>query len=363
MAVPIACAIICGCGAANSESNISKYSYVSLDTLYIVDTLQTFCEDPILDVSSVCFDGEGSIYYLDRFYCRIEKFNPEGNHVRSISRRGHGPGEISVPTGFTILNDDRLMVVDNASMRCLFFSPQGDFLGSSISWGSSVPNDIHAIGDSSFVGTVFSIEQVEQGVLIACNVSLFTASSEPDVTYYRREWCWSPESSHIMYEEYERIIYTADSNYNFYLVPDAGNYVIQMYDVYGNIKGTIERSDLTRVEKPEDVIDLEKEAFERRASQDQAYAGGYEPDPHYALIRGLGVADDGLLWVCRGDMYPTVVFDIWDHTGEIVKTVYIDPSLPVVFESCTVGTGGIVGYIQNSNGTLTLYLLGAATEE
>lgn len=356
--------LLTGC-KESENTNIHGYSSGSIvkDTLFVVDTLVIASGKPILDISSVCFDSEGNIYFLDRIMCRIEKFDQAGNHVRSVSQRGNGPGEISSPSGFTVLNDDRLLVTDNASMRGLLFSTEGEFLGFPITWESSVPGDVHAIGDSSFVGTIFFIDQTDQEILISCIIGRFTASPEAELCYYRREWPWSPENSHKIYEDYERILYTACQCHNFYLVPDAGDYLVQVFDRNGDLYHTLQRTDLERVPKPDSVISFEKEVFERRAVQDQAYTGGYTPYPYYTLIRSLGVDSQGNLWVCRGDSYPLVTFDVWNKDGEMLRTVFVDSSVTDVIEKCTAGSGGIVAYTQNSSGELTLFTLNTNINE
>lgn len=345
-----------GCGAT-VDSDTPGFSGTPTDTLYTADVLSLPDGEMILDVSSVCFDSEGSIYFLDRLQCRIEKFDPDGHHIRSISQKGDGPGEISSPNGFAVLGNDKLLVIDSSSMRCHIFSTDGEYLGSSTAWESSVPGDIHALGDSSYVGTAFNVLHGDQGVSISCTIGRYTSSSEPDVNYFTRSWNWTPESSHIIYEDYERILYTASSDNRFFLVPDAGEYLVQVYGTEGEILHNLQRSDLQRVLKPDSVIDLERELFERHAVQDQAYAGGYDPDEHYPLIRSLGVDSQGNLWVQRGDTHPQVIFDVWDPDGEPLKTVIVGGTYPDQIEKCRVGSGGIIAYTQDSGSGMVLFSL------
>ena len=343
-----------GCGGAAPESDVSTPT----DTLRILDTLTVADAGMILDVSSICYDSEGNTYFFDRVQSRIEKFDSHGAYVRSIGRRGEGPGEISVPGGFTVLGNDRLLVNDNGSMTSLLFSTEGDYLGAPISWRSSVPWDIHAMGDSSFVGTMLNVENGENGVSISFDVHRYTASSEPEVCYFSKEWNWSPETSHLLYEDIERILYTASPDNRFFIAPDAGEYLVQVCDSEGSLLHLLQRSDLQRVPKPDSIIDFEREVFEGRAAQDQGYTGGYSPDEYYPLIRSLGVDAQGNLWVQRGDSHPRVTFDVWAPDGGLLKSVVLADAPEEVIEKCAVGSGGITAFTEDTGDGMVLFSLG-----
>lgn len=53
-------------------------------------------------VDSAVDDG-GNVYLLDNQLCAVEVFSPDGEHLRSISRRGEGPGEVNAPIAMVML--------------------------------------------------------------------------------------------------------------------------------------------------------------------------------------------------------------------------------------------------------------------
>ncbi|NNF37315.1 MAG: hypothetical protein HKN71_01500, partial [Gemmatimonadetes bacterium] len=65
------------------------------------------------DVRGIEADDEGSIYVLDYQAAEVRVFSPEGSHVRTLSRRGEGPGEIGESNGF-VLAGDTLFVYDHS---------------------------------------------------------------------------------------------------------------------------------------------------------------------------------------------------------------------------------------------------------
>lgn len=82
--------------------------------------------DMFAQVHDVAVDGADRIYVLDRQYQDIRVFDAEGGHVRTIGRRGGGPGEFDGAYGMDIDPRDRLWVVERA--RYSVFDSTGAFL-------------------------------------------------------------------------------------------------------------------------------------------------------------------------------------------------------------------------------------------
>jgi len=53
---------------------------------------------------------DGSVYVLDNQLCQVVVISADGEHLRTISREGDGPGELRQPTGLVFLTDDVLGV-------------------------------------------------------------------------------------------------------------------------------------------------------------------------------------------------------------------------------------------------------------
>lgn len=59
---------------------------------------------------------------------QIEVFDPDGRHLRTIGKRGEGPGEFNFPSSVVVAPDGRLFVADTGNFRVQVFSPDGDFV-------------------------------------------------------------------------------------------------------------------------------------------------------------------------------------------------------------------------------------------
>jgi len=73
-------------------------------------------------------DDKGFVYVLDWGDCRIKVYNEAGRYVRSIGRKGQGPGEFQTPASFDLLALDRLCVHDAMQKRITVFSSDGECL-------------------------------------------------------------------------------------------------------------------------------------------------------------------------------------------------------------------------------------------
>jgi hypothetical protein len=73
-------------------------------------------------------DDQGSIYTLDQRKPRIDVFDRDGRHVRSIGRKGQGPGEFQTP--FFIAHSPSGEILVGEMARLSFFDRSGGFLRS-----------------------------------------------------------------------------------------------------------------------------------------------------------------------------------------------------------------------------------------
>jgi len=79
-------------------------------------------------IAGLVWQRDGSIAVLDAPAREIRFFDAEGEHLRSVSRRGAGPGELGGPTGMVAGPDGMLWVNDPSNSRISVFAPSGEFL-------------------------------------------------------------------------------------------------------------------------------------------------------------------------------------------------------------------------------------------
>ena len=94
------------------------------------------------------FDKDGNIIILD--HNRMWKFSRTGQFIKKWSRQGHGPGEITNPRSFYILNDT-IHVVDSPKIKK--FDISGNFISDiNVVNYSDFPSDIFASCEGYLIG-------------------------------------------------------------------------------------------------------------------------------------------------------------------------------------------------------------------
>jgi len=77
-------------------------------------------------IRSIAVDDVGRIYVLDSREAQVKVFDQNGTYVRSIGKRGQGPGEFTRPFSISITGQNEL-VVDDFTSRLALFSLEGEF--------------------------------------------------------------------------------------------------------------------------------------------------------------------------------------------------------------------------------------------
>lgn len=80
------------------------------------------------DLYDLVVDEDENIYVSDMNAARILVFNKIGKHIRTIGKKGQGPGEIARPLSICISPPDKLLVIDVGQFCIHYFSLKGEFL-------------------------------------------------------------------------------------------------------------------------------------------------------------------------------------------------------------------------------------------
>ncbi|HEY9857729.1 MAG TPA: NHL repeat-containing protein, partial [Stenomitos sp.] len=76
----------------------------------------------------MALDTKGNLLVLDFGTSSIHVFNPRGESVRTIGKRGNGPGEFAVPRELAVDRFGNLFVADTLNHRIQVFDPEGNFV-------------------------------------------------------------------------------------------------------------------------------------------------------------------------------------------------------------------------------------------
>jgi hypothetical protein len=79
-------------------------------------------------INDIDADDEGNIYVAEGISAHIRVFDENGNYLRTMGRKGQGPGEMQMPIYVQITSQNELVVHDYMAQRLSFFSLDGKYL-------------------------------------------------------------------------------------------------------------------------------------------------------------------------------------------------------------------------------------------
>ena len=94
-------------------------------------------EYAIGQIRDVVVDEAGIIYALDWQNTRVQVFDQAGAFVRTIGRKGQGPGELELPLTMSLVRNSGELAVHQATGRFSFFKTDGTFVRNFIFRGLS----------------------------------------------------------------------------------------------------------------------------------------------------------------------------------------------------------------------------------
>jgi hypothetical protein len=103
-------------------------------------------------VRDIAVDYEGNIYVADMSDCRVQKFNIRGTYLKTIGRRGHGPGEFESPRKVRIHSETGNIYVLDGTYSVEVFNRNGRHLKEirTKNWLA----DFRLSNDESIIGTL-----------------------------------------------------------------------------------------------------------------------------------------------------------------------------------------------------------------
>jgi len=79
-------------------------------------------------VRGITVDEDERIYVLDLKEAHIKVFHKTGEYLKTMGRKGQGPGEMQMPIYVQMTSKDEVMVHDTMAQRLSFFSRDGKYL-------------------------------------------------------------------------------------------------------------------------------------------------------------------------------------------------------------------------------------------
>jgi len=102
-------------------------------------------------IGDIEVDSEGNIFVLDCGNHRIQKYDKKGNFLRTIGKKGQGPGEFNAPLKLQLDNETGNIFVNDRLRTLVIFEEEGNYIDKDIHLGENL-HDFYLDSDKGIWG-------------------------------------------------------------------------------------------------------------------------------------------------------------------------------------------------------------------
>ena len=326
-----------GCGASE-ENRTASAQQVQLDSgpgviLFPVDSIGIELGDSnyvMGGVEGVAFGPDGNIAVLDCGRSTVRLYSPDGEYLRSIGRRGNGPGELQNITFMAVSEGGDIHLSGTGSEILGIHSYDyftGEWLGSSRTFVP--PSCLEGARSNSYVRKDINFEVNGDVITLPVSISLYeTGIEDPLVTYREDIFPFDPtdEVGMLELDWYGYDIAVGSGGMVFIAPRSTEEALIIVCDSAGNEIRTLQLP-YQPTERTEEEMEMERSILRAKALASDESPEGLEPDPFKPMIRGLETDGDGNLWVLQGGPC-TPTFTVINTEGDFLFTASVAPEPP-----------------------------------
>ncbi|MBU2502156.1 6-bladed beta-propeller [bacterium] len=282
-------------------------------------------------IAQMLHDDEGNIYLLDGQLSEIQVFDAAGEYLRTIGRRGEGPGEFMNAADMCWAPGGQLGVVQAWPGKIVMITPEGDpgsMYGLPFRSGGGFQSVSRAVGVGEtmvIAGTAWTREGEQE--LQLTYLKAYDAEGGEIASYHEGSAPAQFGGYEFVEEDY------VDFQRRWAAAPDGrvaaalsfGDYRIHVWNGDGTLDRIIERPGYRDVPRTSD----EKALFQTMYEQFTRWNPGssFRASDRHQAVGQLFFRDDGSLWVQSGQSRwrPAeglfTSFDVYDREGRFVQRV------------------------------------------
>ncbi|OGD23663.1 MAG: hypothetical protein A2Y70_06320 [Candidatus Aminicenantes bacterium RBG_13_64_14] len=231
-------------------------------------------------INDIEVDEEGLIYVIDDADSNIRVFDKDGGFLRTIGRKGQGPGEFQKPIGLQVTADDKLYVVDYSG-RAVYFSLEGDFLHQEL-----LPRPILPIKRDS-QGNLVGIEIAAPPPLGGKVIKKYDSHLKPLMVIATEEM-----GTRGIFDIGKPSCYCAVTESDQVIWGDSKEYVLYVLDPQGQLIKII-----TKEHKPQKISAADREGYEKRYAEPLKAGMKINFRSHYPAFSDIYADDTGRILV------------------------------------------------------------------
>lgn len=282
-------------------------------------------------VRDIEVDETGRIYVLDTKEVNMKVFDQGGNYIRTIGRKGQGPGELQIPVDIYIDDKDKIYISDVMNDRLSIFNNQGDFVSSFNFEEYSIGNivGVNKQDDITLIMNTTSKESGRNFIVFDYMVNVYSSRFEFIESLYRTT---IPIMQHFIKEgsrlalsvPYQKTLCcTLDSQGNV-SVAESQEYKIQVFSPDGKLIRQIEKEHERSNVSKQDVENYFNERFIQEDKNERKFwaetVKEQQKIPEYKPVFSKFYFDQDKLLVLGHEMdkKKNTFVDIFDSEGKYI---------------------------------------------
>ena len=273
-------------------------------------------------------DGRNRVYIFEYSESVIKVFGEDGKFLKTIGRKGQGPGEFGQAVYIGFCPDGRILVTDGQNRRTSFFGPEGDFL-SSYQWKTNIAIAYLLLDNASVVQESTFEAGKSRVFLKTFDFAGAEVKSWGEFFYPETKAITRGEMAITVGIPYSpRSVLTGDQTHGriYHCRNDA--YLIEVFDSGGRIFRKIDRP----YDRPPFTDADRAEFMARTSSGPKELADIYKdiPWPKVKTVTEQMLCDDrGFLWVATNETKDEggrklTAYDVFDAEGRYDARVWLD---------------------------------------
>ena len=272
-------------------------------------------------VRKIDVDDQGNIYVLEGGNCRLQKFDPDGQYLQTIGKKGQGPGEFERPSKLSFGEENNIYISEYRKIH--IFNGKGKFINSILL--SDFTTDFSIASDKSIFGIASIRTDVEskqcivkldtKGKMIK-NIAQFDYPAKP----VQRKGTDGTTMAFGLSHQYNQDLYFSRAVADKHIYAYSSEYSLFRVNLEGNLELIIKK------EEPQHSISQKEKnkIYERYSHLEEKWPKGvvkeaFQFPSHRPYFNGIVTDERGRIYVRRvkpvTDESEEAEFDIFSKEG------------------------------------------------
>jgi len=281
-------------------------------------------------VTQILVDNEMNIYVLDHRNCHVKKFNKDGKYIRTIGRKGQGPGEFQQPL-YSYVNSKGTLYVRDFN-KISVFNKDGKFLRTISLPLRMNPHKFAITEDENILGILSIFDPESSTKYSKSNFIIIHPEKEKEqiITTYASRTSTVKKNGMIskIFSPYDPEFYFFPFTENMVVYGNSSEYKLYVINTSGEMMFRIRKEEpaeaISRDEKNEIVdnyIETNPE-IEQKFSRSKIMEA-YDFPEHKPFFIGIINDDKNNIYLLKDDSEDYVDFDMFNRQGYFLNKIRI----------------------------------------